>query len=203
MHRERSRAFRTRRGGLAEGREKGRIEGSEAATEACEEEFAALTDAWRATLDRWESEFNVMLHSARDDVLRFAFAMGRKITLRSIERDPTVVADQVAEALTYLSRPSSIKVVVHPDDRALVERVLPDLAARMDGCDHAAIEVDGGVKRGGCVIRTSRGVIDATIEKQIARIADTLLPEDADEDHASDEPGTGPEPERVDPEAGE
>jgi flagellar biosynthesis/type III secretory pathway protein FliH len=32
------------------------------------------------------------------------------------------------------------------------------------------------VERGGCVLSTGKGVIDATLEKQIERIADVLLP---------------------------
>jgi len=43
-------------------------------------------------------------------------------------------------------------------------------------CEHADLREDVAVGRGGCVVRSARGSIDATIETQLERIAATLLP---------------------------
>jgi flagellar biosynthesis/type III secretory pathway protein FliH len=175
--------------GEAEGLEQGRAAGHAAAAAECSERFATIAARWEETLERWESEFVALLQAARDDVLAFAFAMARKVVLRVPEVDPTVVGDQMTEALSYLSRPSAITVVVHPDDRPIIETVLPAVTARLESGLHAHIETDGTITRGGCILRTGHGLVDATLDTQIDRIAASLLPAPAD--RAEAEPTDG------------
>ena len=163
--------------GLSEGRRRGEEEGRQETLDEYRDKLQALTDAWTAALQRWEEERGAMLRAAREDVLAFAFAMGRKITGRLIELDPTVVQDQLAETLSLLSGPSAVTVVLNPQDRPLAEEVLPTLLAQVARCEHAEVAEDDSITPGGCVIRTADGVIDATIEKQIDRIAEALLPD--------------------------
>ena len=118
-----------------------------------------------------------MLHEARADVIRFAAALARKVVNRLVQADPSVIQDQLAQALMLVAKPTSIEVVVHPADRALVEQVLPALAQQIAGCAHCAIREDPSISAGGCVIATAAGRVDATIETQLARIAEALVPD--------------------------
>jgi flagellar assembly protein FliH len=163
--------------GLGEGRRRGEEEGRQTTLDEYRDKLKALADSWTAALQRWEEDREAMLRAAREDVLAFAFAMGRKITGRLVELDATLVQDQLAETLSLLSGPSAVTVVLNPRDRPLAEEVLPNLLAQLARCEHAEIAEDDSITSGGCVIRTADGVIDATIEKQIDRIAEALLPD--------------------------
>lgn len=173
--------------GVAEGSAKGEEEGRQTTIDEYCEELRALTDSWTDALKRWEDDRSALLLAAREDVLAFALAVGRKVIGRVIELDDTVVQDQLRESLSRLSRPSAVTVVIHPDDRSRVEDVLPSLLSELTRCDHAGIAEDASITPGGCVIRTADGLIDATIEKQIDRIVQTLLP-DRREARGADEP---------------
>ena len=175
--------------GLAQGREEGRQAGR---AEAIAEFTPQLTDlqvAFNAALAHWETDRNSMLLAAREDVLRLALAVAEKVTYRIIQTDSTVIGDQLAEALALLVAPRAVTVAVAPQDRALVEAMLPELIDKISTCTHAAIRDDPSVTPGGCVISTGAGRIDATIERQIQRIVDTLLPQSVDADPANDTPG--------------
>ena len=175
--------------GLAQGREEGRQAGR---AEAIAEFTPQLTDlqvAFNAALAHWETDRNSMLLAAREDVLRLALAVAEKVTYRIIQTDSTVIGDQLAEALALLVAPRAVTVAVAPQDRALVEAMLPDLIDKISTCTHAAIRDDPSVTPGGCVISTGAGRIDATIERQIQRIVDTLLPQSVDADPGNDTPG--------------
>jgi flagellar assembly protein FliH len=163
--------------GLEEGRATGRVEGEAAARQEHDESIREVTSAWTATLERWEGEFGDMLVAAREDVLRFALAMARKIVLRVVETDPGVIDDQLAEALALLCGPRSVRVTVNPADRARVESALPALVERLGRSAHADLDEDPEVTRGGCVVRTDRGVIDARLETQLDRMVSTMIPE--------------------------
>ncbi|MHC4416015.1 MAG: FliH/SctL family protein [Planctomycetota bacterium] len=161
--------------GLGEGRAEGRREGHREAIEQSTTRIGEIMSAWAEALDRWESDRNSMLLAAREEILEFALAMGSKITHRIIEADPTVVADQVAEALALVVGPSAVAVSVNPEDRPVVESVMGELLEKISQCTHADVRDDPSLSRGGCVVATSKGRIDATVERQIERIVETLL----------------------------
>ncbi len=162
--------------GEAEGRRQGRETGRQEALAEFKSQFEDLAGAWQQTLADWQQQRNTMLLTAREDVLSFAFALGEQIVRRVIEYDPTVVQDQLAEALNLLAAPTAITVHVHPEDRELIEEALPRLLANIDGTAHAEVNELPEMHRGGCRISFSGGHIDASIERQIERLAQALLP---------------------------
>ena len=111
--------------------------------EELRERLESLLGGWTAALERWENERGCMHAAARHDVLRFAIELAGRIALRTIEGDPSVVVDQVAEALGLLTRPSAVEISVNPEDRPLVEQVLPELTSRLQQCREARLRDAG------------------------------------------------------------
>ena len=162
--------------GLAEGREEGCRLGREEALGQYTTELASLAESWTAAIDVFETDRRATLQTAREDIVELALAMGGRIARRVIEADPAVVQDQVAEAISLVTAPSGMTISINPDDRKLVQAVLPALCERLEKSGHVELRDDPDVERGGCVLSTGKGVIDATLEKQIERIAEVLLP---------------------------
>ena len=183
--------------GLIEGREEGREAGRAEAIAQYKPQLEELQAAFIATTERWESDRSNMLLAARQAVLCLALAVAEKVTHRIVETDSTVVGDQLADALSLLSEPSSVTVSIAPQDRPLVESMLPELIEKISSCTHTAIRDDPDMTPGGCTISTGAGVIDATIERQVQRIVDTLLPRAAADKGADDEPSDGAATEEV------
>ena len=170
--------------GFAEGREQGltegRAEGEQSGRDEMIRQYTAqletLAASWTATMAELESGRQDMLHGAREDIVQLALVIGGRIARRVIELDPAVVQDQVAEVLALVTQPSAVTLCIHPGDRKLVESVLPALCEKLGRSDHVDLRDDPEVERGGCVVRTGKGRIDATVGTQIDRIAKTLLP---------------------------
>jgi flagellar assembly protein FliH len=162
--------------GIDEGLAQGREEGKHQVIAEFRPQLDELTAAWAAALELWEKDRAEMLLAASHDVLAFALEMGRKIVLASIEVDSSSVARQLEEALAHLLRPTAVTIAVHPDDRQIVEQVLPDLLSRFTKCESASLREEPSMLRGGCILSTSSGQIDASIETQIDCIVRALLP---------------------------
>jgi len=162
--------------GLAEGLEQGRADGRREVLESLRPQVEQLVQAWQGALESWESRRHEMLHQGREDVLEFAFALARKVVHRVVAIDGQVAARQVEAALALVSRPSAVEVTVNPEDRAVVEAVLPGLVAAIGRCDDVSLRDDPAMMRGGCRVATAGGAIDATIEAQLERLAEALLP---------------------------
>lgn len=163
--------------GLAEGRAEGERLGREEAIGRFTEQFEALAASWTAALGEFETLRQDMVQAARQDIVELAVTMAGKIARRTIDADPDVVKDQVAEALSLVTGPSRVTVSINPEDRALVKSVLPALCERLSASADVELRDDPDIERGGCVLTTGSGRIDATLQTQLQRMAEALVPE--------------------------
>lgn len=165
--------------GFKEGRERGLAEGRAQALTEWRDRLTKLDKGWTDGLHAFLAERERLLLEARQDVLRLAVMLGEKVTKRTIEVDPSVVADQVAEVIALVARPTRVTLSVHPDDRSIVEEIAPGLRRRFPSAQEIEITTDGTLARGSCIARTAGGRIDASIGTQLARIARALLGDEA------------------------
>jgi len=88
------------------------------------------------------------------------------------------VTDQVASVLLAHSQPTRLTIRVHPDDRSLVARALPEAQARLSTAHSVELADDAGLERGSVIAAAGDGgEIDASIRTQLERIVQTLVPD--------------------------
>lgn len=167
--------------GYKEGLDKGREEGLVESRDAMVDSIQRIETGWVEALKKFNTVRSVINQEARVDVLRLAVMIGEQITYRSIEADPAIVEDQIAEALRMLSRRTSVVIRVNPGDLEIAQGVLPGLVEQIENCVDASLIPDDTISPGGCVLSNGRhGEIDASIEAQIERIVDELIPSATD-----------------------
>lgn len=162
--------------GHAEGLAKGREEGKAEALSAVSGKVALIQAAWSEAAREWDEHRKLLDRESRQAVLTFAIKMAECLVHRRIATDSTVVLDQVREALSHVLRPYDVSVSVHPDDRPLLEEAMPRLVAEFAQVQHITLVENQQITPGGCVVSYGQGRIDATIDTQIKRIVETLLP---------------------------
>jgi len=159
--------------GLAEGREQGHAE----ALAKSSEELRQLTAAWSQVVSEWEQQRVEMEREARQSVLQFAMLAAEKLVHRVIEVDESVVVDQAAHALSLVLSAHNASVRIHPVDHPILEDALPELLKELNEIDHIELVDDESITPGGCVVAFGQGTIDATIERQLGRLIDLILPQ--------------------------
>ncbi len=162
------------RKGLSEGTAGGRDEGRTQALAEHRDALAGITSAFTKLLADREEMRALLLQDTRQEVLAFAIALAEKIVRRRIESDPATVLEEVGAALALVTRSARLAISIHPEDRAIVEQALPSLVAQHHAGEVRLIERPD-LARGGCVLSTAAGQIDASIECQLRRIAEMLL----------------------------
>ncbi|MEO0475720.1 MAG: FliH/SctL family protein [Planctomycetota bacterium] len=159
--------------GLAEGREQGRAE----ALAETAEQLKQLMAAWSQVATDWEQQRTDMEREARQAVLAFALSAAEKIVHRVIEVDESVVVDQTAQALSLVLSAHDASVRIHPVDRPILEDAMPQLVQELDRLKHIELIDDEEITPGGCVVAFGQGQVDATIERQLQRLINLILPE--------------------------
>lgn len=170
-----------RRAGHAEGFEQGRAEGHAQglaqALESRRESLDAATDAWLKVIDAFEAQREHLFVESRLDVIRLALRLAEKVIKRSIQADPQVAESQLEAVLSLLSNRARMVVAIHPDDEQTIRDAMPRLMNRFSGAAHVELVPDASLQRGSVVARTEAGaVVDASIDTQLERLADALLP---------------------------
>ncbi len=181
--------------GVAEGRETGAAAGREAALAEYRGRLEALAEGWGGALESFAQERGRALSQARRDILRLAAMIALKVTKRALTLDESIVALQLEAVLAVIVRPTQLVVLIHPEDRPVVESALPSLMARFPAVQHAELAEDASLERGSCVVRSrdpSGGQIDASIGTQLDRIVTALLPDAGDAAPPAGAPGQDP-----------
>jgi len=181
--------------GRAEGLEQGRQQGHAEALQQTAEGLRKLQEAWINAGQQWDAERRAMVLDARQSLLELAVTIAEKVTRRVPTVDPSVVVDQVAAAIEHVVRPGDVKIRIHPEDRPLIEEALPEMARSFAAAEHVQLVDDAGIERGGCIVVTRRGRIDATLDTQLNRLVDALLPSrDTAAETAEQDESAEPEP---------
>mgnify|MGYP003651923076 CR=1 FL=1 len=166
--------------GYAEGRKQGEEEGKQESTIAARVKLDEIERAWTEALDDFADGRHHLLVECKQNVIRLAISIAERVIHRAVEQDERVVLAQVEHALKLIGRPTRVAVLINPDDGAMVRRALPSISARLGAVEHVVLEEDETITQGGCIVRTAEGgEIDASLETQIRRIAQTLLPQAA------------------------
>ncbi|MCK4871293.1 MAG: hypothetical protein KAS72_01065 [Phycisphaerales bacterium] len=176
--------------GFAEGKVAGYEAGYQAGleqgrTEAREElhgDLLMLLDQWSKALAHLEEDRDQILRQAREDVLRLALAIARRVTVAAAAQAPETIVEQAVKAIALITQPSELRITVNPTDVDRLEQALPQLAERFTASRHASITADSSITSGGCIVAYGKGMIDATIDTQIRRLVNALHPQAEDGD---------------------
>ena len=107
--------------------------------------------------------------------VHLSIAIAERILRRELEMKPESVTHMMAETLQLATGNVAIRVRLNPDDAATLGDQAADFVRSMASSSEAAIVPDEQITRGGCIVETQHGTIDARIETQLKRIADELL----------------------------
>jgi flagellar assembly protein FliH len=153
-----ARADELRAQAVGEGHAEGVRQGREVAAAELAPAAAALEEAVGAA----RALRDELVDGVEADAARLALAIAEKVVAGALEIAPERVVDVVRGALRGLLDGERIVVCVHPDDVEL-------LRAAGLGSPDAHVEVHGErrVARGGALVRTSVGEVDAQIESKL------------------------------------
>jgi len=174
------RAAETRRAagyqqGLTEGRQQGleqiRQEARQAVLRTAQAELTELKNALAAGLAEYERQRHGLLAQAESGLIRLAVAIARRVCKIAADGSAEPVRANVRALLEMVTHHGDLELHVNPVDGELLAGVVPELAQRIAGCAHVTLKPDPAVARGGCVLQTSDGVIDASVDAQLDRIA--------------------------------
>ncbi len=109
------------------------------------------------------------------NIMEISIDIAKKIIKREIEQEPSLILDNIAEILKTLSKEETkITLRVNPVQVSILKTEVPEIANNLGLEAKIFIVADENVMEGGCMVTTTNGVIDATIETQLSVISEAL-----------------------------
>ncbi len=135
-----------------------------------EEQFLATLQSLQSILGDIDRLREDILKNSSEDMIRLIIAIARQVIRTEISIQPEIIVNTLGEALQVAVRSDECVVRIHPDDLEFVSSAKADFMSRINDLKNISIETDPRISRGGCVIESDYGKVDATVETQLEEI---------------------------------
>jgi flagellar assembly protein FliH len=158
-----------------EASKKGREEGREEGYKEGVAEAERLIGRLHVILDRAMDKRAEILQETEAQVVELVLLVAKKVVKVISENQKSVVIQNISQALRKLKTKSDVIVRVNLSDLQLASDHVKDFIQMTENAKKMQIVEDSTVDRGGCVIETDFGEIDARISSQLSELEERIL----------------------------
>jgi flagellar biosynthesis/type III secretory pathway protein FliH len=162
----RAEAEQIRQAALDQGYAAGRAE----ALEALEPALATLA----AAAEQLRADQAAAAEELERRAVELGLALAQKVLAGALSVEPERVLDSVQGALRGIVERERIIVMVNPDDLEIVRGAIGELRDQLGGIEHCEVQAERRVARGGCIVRTPVGDVDARVETKLERASEVV-----------------------------
>ncbi len=84
------------------------------------------------------------------------------------------MVEAVTGALRGIVERERVTVLVNPEDLEIVTEAMDGMRASLGGIEHCVVESERRVARGGCIVRTPVGDVDARVDTKLDRAGEVV-----------------------------
>ncbi|MBL7002812.1 MAG: hypothetical protein ISR69_02145 [Gammaproteobacteria bacterium] len=160
-------------------------EGHQQGLEQAKQETDLLKQQLNSMMTSLESPLSMMNHEVEQQLELLAVTLAQQLVRRELKSNPGEIVGVIRESIKLLPASSrKIKITINPEDSALVKDAL-SLTEHDEDLKWTFID-DPMITRGGCIIKSDKSVINATLENRLASLAVTVLSAERMVDNAPD-----------------
>jgi flagellar assembly protein FliH len=163
--------------GFGDGERKGHEQGEQAGLESAMQKLESLLTGGHKLLGELGELHRQTCRDVEADLVQLALAVARKIVGRDVSLGPDVVTRIIRQALGQVEHAGRITIKLNPADLELLADIKPQLLSGLPEAGRAAFDADEGIARGGCLIETDGGEVDARIERQFQVVEEAFRAE--------------------------
>lgn len=153
--------------GFSSGREDGFKEGKD--------EVNRLIDRLHTIVEKTMEKRQEILSETEQQIVDLVLLMSRKVVKVISETQKNVVSSNVIQALKKVKGRGDVTIRVNMLDVELTTEHIKDFIARCEGVKNITVVEDVGVDKGGCIIETDFGSIDARISSQLHELEQKVV----------------------------
>ena len=148
--------------------ENGFIQGEKAGMEIAERKMEAVMRRYSESVLELEKLRSFLYTQVEREVVKLSVEVAKKIVHREVQVDKEIIQTLVRVALSHVAEKSAVTVHLNPVDYNYLIAQRAELS-QSEGRDISLL-ADKSIERGGCLIQTECGDIDARIEEKFREV---------------------------------
>lgn len=129
----------------------------------------------RASSEKVHNLRDKIIRESEGELVKLVIRVARKVILREITQDRSILAGVVQNALAGLSAREEITVRINPDDYQLIASGRDDMLHKELLNERLLLKPDPSVVAGFCCVDTAMGTVDASLDGQLDQIYRSLI----------------------------
>ncbi|MFA5032190.1 MAG: FliH/SctL family protein [bacterium] len=153
-----------------EGFKDGSLKGTEKGLTMAKNELQNTKEKLEFLVHSFLEEKEKLLKSSETTIFQLVKEIAKKVIEIEINENPKVIVDTVGEAIKRIREEERVIIKVNPVDFDIIKSKESEWVASLPYVSKFQITADENISRGGCLIETSVGKIDATIESKFKKL---------------------------------
>ena len=112
---------------------------------------------------------------SEQEMIELVMAIARAVIGEQVDTRPATVRHVIEKAIERLRSKEELLIKVNPMDIEEAERAMPDLRQSIEDLGKVSINEDTTIDRGGCIVESTVGMVDAKIATQLDAIRESLV----------------------------
>jgi flagellar assembly protein FliH len=155
--------------------ERGYTDGHSKGYEEGKAEVQRLIESLHSIITRAIEKRNEIIEEAETQIINLVLLIVKKVIKVISENQKNVVINNVVQALRKLKSRGDVVIRVNLSDLELTSEHVKDFMKMVENVKSITVLEDSSVDRGGCIIETDFGQIDARISSQLHEIEERIL----------------------------
>jgi flagellar assembly protein FliH len=150
--------------------ERGRLQAESSAMQLADQKMQAMMRRYADAILEIGKLRRTLYSQAEHQVVKLALEVARKIVHREVQVDREIVQTLIRIALSHVIVKSAVTIHVNPADYSYVVEQHSGSMRSGAGEREMVLVADRSVERGGCLIETECGDVDARIEEEFLEV---------------------------------
>lgn len=160
---------------IADSKKQGYDTGYEAGYQDGNKEAERLVERMHTVLDAVMARREEILSETEYQIVELVVLMARKVVKIISENQKTVIMNNVLQALKKVKGRGDVTIRVNLADVKLTTDHVHDFIERVEAVKGITVMEDSTVEKGGCIVETDFGAIDARISSQLTELEQKIL----------------------------
>lgn len=158
-----------------ESSKQGYEEGHEQGYQNGNAEAERLVERMHKILDAVMQRREEILQETESQIVELVVLMTRKVVKVISENQKSVIMSNVLQALKKLKGRGDVSIRVNMEDVKLTTEHINDFIQRVEAVKGITVVEDSSVEKGGCIVETDFGAIDARISSQLTELEEKIM----------------------------
>jgi flagellar assembly protein FliH len=148
----------------------GRKEGQDYAYQEEKNRIQSEMEVFKKLIEEIKNLKTDLMIQNEKQIVNLCFYMSKRLLMKEVETDPAYIQTLIKRSLEMAQSDEEVTIRVSSQDKQWIDDNMEDLFKDLDLGQSTKIEEDSQIKRGGVIIETNHGVIDATFEQRLEKL---------------------------------